>query len=262
MTNLTRLETLIIYNIKSKYIERLVDELSSLPVLSSLIITTTDLCKNQNSIYQKIFRLPTLKYCQMLYEIGQDEKSLPIETNEFSSIEQFVMTGKIFLTQIDSLLSYVPQLHRLSFGDLVGNGKSRIHRHSIRLNHLTDVSLKLNFVSFNDFELLVTDFFRQVQVLRITVHDAQFNITDTEYLNADRWEQLISTHMSNLCIFDIHCEHDMLSYYSHGTAYETHVNKFKSLFWTKRQWFFVHHVIHYEWVDVGIFYSTNPYRLK
>jgi hypothetical protein len=48
MTNFTRLETVIINNIQSDYIEEVVNHLSSLSVLSSLTIISIGYIKNQN----------------------------------------------------------------------------------------------------------------------------------------------------------------------------------------------------------------------
>ncbi|CAF4285755.1 unnamed protein product, partial [Rotaria sordida] len=62
IANLTQLTTFIINNIESNYIEHIFNH------LASLIIISIDNIKNQNDIYYKIFRLPTLKYCQLLIE--------------------------------------------------------------------------------------------------------------------------------------------------------------------------------------------------
>jgi hypothetical protein len=52
MTNLIRLETLIINDIKSVHMVKLVNQLFSLPVLSSLFIKSIGSIRNQNDIYQ------------------------------------------------------------------------------------------------------------------------------------------------------------------------------------------------------------------
>jgi hypothetical protein len=260
MTNLTQLTTLIINNIESSHIEEVVNYLSTLPVLSSLTITSNDYIENQNDIYQQIFRLPGLKYCQMSIETKRYLRPPPTATNEFSPIEHLVINNKVSLNQLHSLLSYVPQLHHLSFGYLDGSRNTRIRRNSITLNYLTDVSLKLYSVDFDELELLVTDFFRQVQTLRITIGCHRFSNSSMEYLNADRWERLILAHMANLRIFDFQHQY-LIWYYSDDRAtYKAQVNKFNSAFWVKRQWFFESQ---YQWAKragIAIFYSTNPYR--
>jgi hypothetical protein len=115
-------------------------------------------------------------------------------------------------------------------------------------------------MSFNDFELLVIDLFRQVQVLRIEIHSFHFSATNMGYLNADRWEQLISTHMINLRIFDLQLEYDLCNDNTGRQACETEVSKFNSLFWIKHQWFFQHQCYKNRNFNTNIFYSPNPYR--
>ncbi|CAF4814128.1 unnamed protein product, partial [Rotaria sp. Silwood2] len=115
MKNLTQLTTLILNYNESNYIEQIVNHLSSLPVLSSLIIISIDTIQNhKNIIYNKIFRLARLKHCQILIELLQCPKSLPVATNEFSTIEHLVINHEISIDQLRILLSYVPQLRRLS----------------------------------------------------------------------------------------------------------------------------------------------------
>jgi hypothetical protein len=136
------------------------------------------------------------------------------------------INDKVLINQLDSLLSYVPQLRRLSFGHLYGNRNNRPQMSSIRLNYLTHVSVKLCSVNFDGFELLVTNVFHQVQVLRITV----CYIYDAKYLNANRWERLISMHMSYLCIFDFQHQYRLWYNIDNTESYETKMNKFNSLF--------------------------------
>lgn len=71
MANFIQLTTLTIDDIQSDYIGEVVNHLSCLPVLSSLVILSLDSRKNKINIYQKIFYLPVLKYCKLLYETNQ-----------------------------------------------------------------------------------------------------------------------------------------------------------------------------------------------
>jgi hypothetical protein len=258
MANLSRLETLIIDNIESYYIEGIVNSLFSLPVLSSLTIRSIDHIKNQNDIYQKIFHLPVLKYCQVSLETLRNRHPLAVAMNKFSPIEHLIINNKVSLGQINSLLSYVPQLRRISFGNLDERKNSQLHMGSIALKYLTHVSLKLHSVAFNDFELLVRDICHQVQVLHIAVYDDYHRAI--EYLTANRWERLISTHMPNLCIFDFHYDCYISDDSNDRQRYEASVLKFNSLFWIKRQWFFQHQFYRRRRYHRAIFYSTNPYR--
>ncbi|CAF4269136.1 unnamed protein product, partial [Adineta steineri] len=68
--------------------------------------------------------------------------------------------------------------------------------------YLTHVSLDLSSISFDVFEEMVIDIFHVVHVLRIFIR----NNNDQMYTDANRWEQLILSHMRNLRIFDIRHE--------------------------------------------------------
>ena len=256
MTNLIRLETLIIDSIISIYIEDVVNHLSSLPVLSSLVIISIGRITNQSEIYQKIFRLPTLKYCQTSLGTLGVLNSLPVATSEFSPIEHLVINGRILRYQIGNLLSYAPQLRRLSLGHLDRCTRSQAYMNSISLNYLTHVSLKLCWISFEDFDLLVRDFFRQVQVLHITVD----YVGNLEYINAERWERLISSHMPNLRVFDFQHQYNLLDFNEDRQTYESRFHQFNSTFWLKRQWFFEYQYQSNEHSDIAVFYTINPYR--
>jgi hypothetical protein len=185
---------------------------------------------------------------------------LPIAANEFSCIEHLVINSKVLINQLDSLLSYIPHIHRLSFGHLYAYENSQTNRSSIMLNYLTDVSLTLSSVSLDDLEPIIADFFHQVQVLRVTSHSSEIFGYRMGIFNADRWEQLISIHMPNLCIFDFEHQCRILFYDNDRLAYETQVNKFNSLFWTKRHWFFKHQYYRTRYLNNFIFFSINSYR--
>ncbi|CAF2878103.1 unnamed protein product [Rotaria sp. Silwood2] len=262
MASLPRLESLTINNIESDYIEGVINHLSSLRILSSLIIISIDNIKDQNDIYQKIFRLPALKYCQMFLETLRNLRSMPTATHEFSPIEHLVINNKVSLAQLNSLLLYVPQLRRLTLGHLSGYRGSRTSTKSITLNYLTHVSLNLYSVSFDDFESIINDFFHKVEILRIKVFYIPYFTSNMDYLNANRWERLISTHMLNLCIFDFEHQYQTWNYYNDRQAYETQINMFNSLFWIKREWFFENQYRRIKFSNIATFYSTNPYRRK
>ncbi|CAF4407970.1 unnamed protein product, partial [Adineta steineri] len=81
-------------------------------------------------------------------------------------------------------------------------------------------------------------------------------------INADRWQQLISTHLLNLRIFDLQYASRELDPYNKHQAFETLIDKFNSKFWIEHQWFFNWHYHQLTWSDVTIFYSRNPFRRK
>ncbi len=105
MLNLTQLQALSLNNIESDYVEAVVDRLTFLPFLSSLVIISTDSIRNQNDIYQKIFRLPVLKYCKILIQSSRYPTAIPIATNEFSPIEYLIINNKVAIDKLSNLFS-------------------------------------------------------------------------------------------------------------------------------------------------------------
>ncbi|CAF1483173.1 unnamed protein product, partial [Adineta steineri] len=129
MKHLTQLTTLVLNKIEANYIEPIVDHLSSLPVLSSLTIISINNLIKKNNIYSKLFRLSKLKYCQISIELLQYPKpTLCVATNEFSSIEYLIINNEILIDQLIVILSYVPQLRRLSIHYLTKSKHNRIEK--------------------------------------------------------------------------------------------------------------------------------------
>ncbi|CAF1061356.1 unnamed protein product [Rotaria sordida] len=87
-----------------------------------------------------------------------------------------------------------------------------------------------------------------------------YPIDDRAYIDANQWQELILFHLPNLRIFDI--QHKYSFNKSNYLLYDSLPDKFNSLFWFKRKWFFEHHIYHSQNDDHVIFFSTNPYRRK
>ncbi|CAF3384832.1 unnamed protein product [Rotaria socialis] len=261
-----QLQRLILDNIKSKCLTQILLELFSFPGLSSLTIDSYDNIKNKNFIYHQIFRLPALKYCKLsLHGCASDDNPLPLVTNECSSIEHFIINHGIYLNEMNGLLSYTPQLRCFSaqLGRIYSMKKTTIDPPT--LNHLTHVFLELGDISFSEFEQLAIDFFSRIQVLRISLKYHR----DTEYRDNNRWEQLISSRMLNLRIFDIRHESWAINVAANNNnsnngpiIFDGLINQFISPFWIERKWFFAVQYIQSEFRNREIFYSTNPYRRK
>ncbi|CAF0897214.1 unnamed protein product [Adineta steineri] len=256
ISKLTRLETLILTNISSSYL-RILQYLINLPKLSSLIIIYhgyTDI--DQGEVYHQIFQLPFLKYFNVLWGMAFTDivSSLPFTINKYSSIEHLVIKNGIQLDTLYVILSYVPQIRRLSISRLLEPEKRQNITFSITLNHLTYISLKLAPFDFHDFELLAKDLFHNLQVLHLY---ASHEIT---YLDANRWQNLILSHIPNLIIFDFQYfyftafEKDMMS------NYENLIKKFTSSFWIERQWFFSTQYSFGHDAKDFLFFSVKPYK--
>ncbi|CAF0910230.1 unnamed protein product [Rotaria sordida] len=121
------------------------------------------------NLYHQIFRLPVLKYCKLLCKHYVLHRSLPVATNEYSPIECLVIKHRLQLHEVNALLSYVPQLRRLSLHCEPRSSDTRIVSPSIYLNHLTHISLNIQYCPFNQLESIMESLFHQVQILYISV---------------------------------------------------------------------------------------------
>jgi hypothetical protein len=263
LSTFVQLERLFIDKIESNNLQNLVHELISLPLLSSLTITSIDHVENKSTIYCEIFRLPSLKHCKLSLNGWSNNDPLPAAINEYSPIEYLIINHTIYLDELDSLLSYVPQLRRLSLYSLQepwNNKRTKLS--SLVLNYLTHVSLTWASINFDQFQHLIIDLFSTIQVLHISIS----NNTDTTYMDAKRWEQLILSHIPDLRIFDVRLEYS----YRNPTTNNNNINElildaqidqFTSPFWTERHWFFAQQSYETRYRNHKIiFYSTDLYR--
>ncbi|CAF3026920.1 unnamed protein product [Rotaria sp. Silwood2] len=262
LSKFLQLERLILHNIQSEYLEESLLRLMSLPFLSSLTVTSLDNIKNKNVIYHQILRLPALKYCKFSLEgYSNDDIPLPSTTNDYNPIEHLIINDEMYLDQLNCLASYAPQLRRFSMQLRPEYWIQQTKISPLTLNHLTHVFLKMNNVSFNQFEQMVVDLFATIQFLRISVT----NSADMEYMNNKRWEQLILSHMPNLRIFDIRYEgylSNIAANNNYKLVLDSLINQFTSPFWIERQWFFALRYYQERSSNWIIFYSTDPYTYQ
>ncbi|CAF3801350.1 unnamed protein product, partial [Rotaria sp. Silwood1] len=238
-----RLQTLILDNMQATNLEDMVDYTIPyyLPNLSSLIIHVVDQIQVPNYFIDYGLSL--------LIDDDDDDK--------YSSIETLIINDHIWFDEINDILSYFPNLHRLSIDYLEGIRNKQLKIDSINLISLTYVNLKVQCLDFNQFEQLIIGYFQQVESLYLSSR------YDVDYLNANRWQQLILNHMKNLKIFDLY--HIDLKRFDNNNSQEIYhdlIDNFVSPFWIKRQWFFTHHHKQQGNCHTGYFYSTNPYKRK
>jgi hypothetical protein len=98
---------------------------------------------------RQIFGLPALKYCQLSFGTISD--------NEYNPIEHFVIKNTIYFDQLEIVLSYLPQLRKLSIN-------KRMELSPIVFNHITHVSLDFHHIYFDQFEILIKNYFHHIQV--------------------------------------------------------------------------------------------------
>ncbi|CAF5056584.1 unnamed protein product, partial [Rotaria sp. Silwood1] len=121
------------------YLNELLIHLLSLPCLSSIAIDCIDNVENKNDIYRQIFRLPVLKYCKISLNKPFNLILLLIATTEFSPIGYLVITNLLRFNELNDLLSYVAELHRLSIHLSNKSSEKYDEQYSIHFNHLTHV---------------------------------------------------------------------------------------------------------------------------
>ena len=254
-----RIECLILDNIESKCLENLLHQLLSLTQLSSLTITTTEDVRNRSDIYRGIFSLRALKFCKLSLPASSVYDALPICVSEYSPIEHLIIKKVTYLHQLHSLLSYVPHLCRVS----LNLNESRLKKRSTKrcpfiCKQLTHISLGLSHsVEFAIFEEIIRELFSMTEVFHLTL----LTDWDEPYANANKWEQLITTHLPHLRIFDINFHFDS-AYDITPLTVDTPMNQFTTPFWTARQWSIAYRPnpdIGMNLMD-GILYSTKPYR--
>jgi hypothetical protein len=138
------------------------------------------------------------------------------------------------LESFNDLLSRLTQLRYLSINYLVSTHYPEMETenkvYSVVLKHLKFVSLKLDWIRFNRLEDFIKKLFCPVEVLRFTTE------FDQTYSDAKRWQQVISSSLPNVRIFDLN--HDGYASQNQPT-FHVIINQFNSSFWIEKQWFLI-----------------------
>ncbi len=243
-----QLRILILENFESEHLQNLLPQLNALPNLSSLIIKPINNVHDKNILYQQIFRLPALRYCKVSFKQRYLTRSMSVSHHQSSPIQNLVIDNYCCINYLNILLSYLPQLRRLSCHELTGSTTlQHIALQSVVLSNLTYLSFDTENLSFDDLESFFLRLSHRLEVFRLS---ADYNIT---YLNADRWERFILANLPRLRIFDI----QLISKGNlNQNAIYISINQFMTSFWFKRKWFFRYEYEH----SFAAFYSIEPYR--
>jgi hypothetical protein len=250
-----RLEAITLDNVSSDNLISILTSLASLPRLFSLTITSIDKIESRDIVYCLIIRLPALKYCKLSLDVWKQDFDLSLNNNEYSPIEHLVIETKCNLNELFELLTYTPQLNRLSC--IVSTLNSSLSQMSIIPTNLNNIHLQLEDTSFDEFEWIISSFCHQLRVLNISTKH------DIEFLNADRWQRLISCRMPLLHKFYFQYQTIVNENWETYDPYYNLMKEFNSPFWCDRQWFFTYQ--HYKSKDLTSwikFHSTKPYRYR
>ncbi|CAF2784611.1 unnamed protein product [Rotaria sp. Silwood2] len=231
-SSFNHLESLVLIGTQTDHVMGLLIKLTFLPRLYSLTIILNDEPPTLVGLYGIVFKLPFLKYYKISSKV--DNKFVPFLlaiNKEYSCITHLVIDHLCTLNQLIVILSYTPQLRRLSCEKLSESYPNTTRIVPIKLSYVKQILLFRCELEFENFEMFITCISSQVQELWITTSN------NPAYLNADRWEILISQHIPYLRkFFFLYHEpiHGVFQLQSHHKL----IRRFTSLFWIERRWCF------------------------
>ncbi len=231
-SSFTHLESLTLDTMESDILLPLLSHLASLPRLFSLVINQWNELEELSDFYELIFDLPKLKYMKFFvtgYGHSNAIVSLPMPPSQsVSTIEYLVISHSCTSQDLSTIIAYTPHLSRLSVThELDINENFPI---ILPISNLTDLSLHLSSVSFDEFEILISKIDAKLKILRVHI-----TFDDRIYLDARRWEQLISQHLPELEKFYFKYS-DFVIKQLQSQKYPELANPFLSSFWLERQW--------------------------
>jgi hypothetical protein len=244
-----RLQLLVFKPISACVLIKFLQNLHYLPQLFALITYFVYCFDNLGDIYKMIFRLPVLEYFELkISEAEQLEINMPIAANNhFSSIKHLVIDHCCTINQLMNLLLYIPQISHLSCGCLIKSNNNIKSEMVVKLNDLIHLTVVIGDIDFHEFEEFLLKLCSQLQILNVKIH-----YSDKSYLNANRWEQLISQKMTSLNKFFF--SYTVIIHGNFNITAHPLLNDFTSSFWINRKWVFK--VLAH---DDELTYSIRPY---
>ncbi|CAF1085911.1 unnamed protein product [Adineta ricciae] len=247
--SLFNLRSLTLNDIQSDKLASLLTLLATFPRFVSLSCTVETSVRNLETIHQLLFALPVLKYCNMTIKQRFPVEFVlpnPAKDCQPSSIEHFISQTRYTPMQLSNLLLRMSRITHLSCRVLLPYWVTGSIP-SMHLPHLKHLSIHCH-ISFIQCEILlyaiVAD---QLEVLHIRA------ISVSDYLKANRWEQLITIRFPCLRLFDLqYCG----SFYT-DDEYQPLIDGFKSRFWMERNWSFAHRCYRYKQSTWLLFSSIN-----
>jgi hypothetical protein len=249
-SSFNRLQSLVIIEIPPTLLMQILTNLSSLPHFSSLTVDMRWTLSDLTEIYRLIFALPKLKYIKFSAEGSFASVSLPMATNEqFNTIEYFVINHDCNFNQFCTLISYTPQLRHLSLMDLSERHSKNEIILPVSFSNLKYLSIQMAGITFNDLEIFIIETECNLKVLRVSTSSE-----DRDYLDADRWEELILNYLFELEEFYLEYRQTIDPESGSVTGFKP-PDKFNSLFWNKRKW-----VLEVEIDSFDYLYSVCAYK--
>lgn len=249
-----RLQSLNLNSLPAYKFLALLSDLISLPRLCSLTCSLTSCFVDVSYIYRIVFRFRYLNYLKLSLPIIEDledfEQSIcVIEQERLSEIEYLVMDHCCTLHDFLSIISFMPKLRHLTCQTLF-QIEENISKENFSISrNLTHLTIDRCQLKFHLLQILIEKLPSQLQTFRLVNHS-----NDYLYLDAYRWEELITEYLPCLKTFS-------LQFYEHLndrwvlTPSHRSLNRFLSPFWFDRQW-----IIGLELQTHHLIYSIKPYR--
>jgi hypothetical protein len=174
---------------------------------------------------------------------------MPPDQPSTSTIEYFVIDYPCNSQDLSNIISYTSHLSRLNVIQALQIKKNFPIITPMTILNLTDLSIHLSSVSFDQLEILLSKINTNLKILRLDIMS-----DDQTYANAHRWERFILHYFPEL-------EKFYLKYFDFvydalpTRIYPEPVNQFFSSFWLERQWILE--------VDTGselTIYSIRPFK--
>lgn len=211
-------------------VKPLLESLHQLPCLQSLKVRLGKSLPDLTDFYQTFFTLPKLKSCQISNDYydstGNSTVSLPLANeNQFTPIESIGISHPCTFDELETIVSYMPELRFLSILQMYGY----VHLSPLDLSNLTSLTIESYIITFDELEKFLGKIQSQLNGLHIVNYTE-----DLDYLDAQRWEDYLSESFPHLKHFSLR---NLIEFtHSQDFPFETfEKNQFTSPFWTKRQ---------------------------
>jgi hypothetical protein len=226
--------------------------LSSLPHLFSMILRFSNNIADLTETYQLIFHLPFLKQIEVSTEGYSLIILLPINTSEQQShIKRLIINHPCRFEELIVLLSNTPRLTHLTCVKLNKGDEEIQQKIPINMIKLRSIIIHMCDVKFDQLEIFIKTLCKQIRVLCINTSE------DVTYLDATRWERLITEHMPYLDRFEF--QYHEFHYQNIGLKLFHYVlEQFTSLFWINRGCLFQITVDIEYWPPIKVIYSIRP----
>jgi hypothetical protein len=246
------LESLSLIGINPNILPSYLIKLGRVRRLYSLIIDTWNAFDDLQAIYRSIFALPMLKFYKLTISGGKNHSyrtTLPMANqNQLSTVKYLDMVHSCSIDELKHIVSYTPELRHLKF---INNDDFYPDIGIILLPNLTHLSISVNQLNFDDFEIFIKNMHCMLKALHFTVRS---EYKDISYLDAARWEQLILQDLPQLKEFKF-------EYYRYASdenelmISDGEHNRFTSAFWLRRRWIYEVTID-----DEQFIYSISPYK--